>query len=125
VIQISFFSTLNQLGETILSRRAAVLVCTQAEAKSLWILGVDVGILDQKGNYCEDFNEGWVTKTYLMQVNVRENFENGLATRATIQSNNLSAVRGIEDVPDQFNAFIVGGKNSHCRTCEPVRNTMT
>lgn len=102
-----FFETLNQTGEMKLSRKAASLVCQQAEERSIWVLGVDVGILDHDGNYLEDFNEGWVTKTRTIQAKEREKFEPGIADRVTLQKNNLSAERGIQQVPNQFNAFIL------------------
>lgn len=107
---VKFFESLNQPGEIKLSQSAANLVCRLAEEHSVWVLGVDVGILDGDGNYTEDFNEGWATKTGKMQANVREQFKNGIVDRATLQRNNLSASQAIQEVPNKFNAFILTAK---------------
>ncbi len=107
---VKFFENLSQIGEIKLSQSAAKLVCQQAEERSIWVLGVDVGILDHDGNYTEDFNEGWVTKTGKMQADVREQFEHNIVDRAALQRNNLCAAQAIEQVPNQFNAFILTAK---------------
>jgi len=102
-----FFENLSQVGEIRLSRSAAKLVCRLAEGRSVWVLGVDVGILDPEGRYTEDFNEGWVTKTGVMQPNIREQLAPNTASRAVLRENNWSAEQAIEQTPSQFNAFIL------------------
>lgn len=107
---VKFFENLNQIGEVRFSQGAANLVCQLAEERSIWVLGVDVGILDHDGNYIEDFNEGWVTKTSTMQAKEREQFELSIVDRAALQQNNLLAAQAVEQVPNRFNAFILTAK---------------
>ena len=107
---VKFFENLNQTGEIKLSQSAAKLVCQQAKGRSIWILGVDVGNLDHNGQYTEDFNEGWVTKTGMMQAPVRGQFEHGVVDTASLKTNNLSAAQAIEQIPNRFNAFILTAK---------------
>lgn len=106
-----FFANRSRVGEIKLSQSAAKLVCQQAENHLIWVLGVDVGILDSDGNYTEDFNEGWVTKTRLMEPNAKAKFEQGVADKAALLRNNLSATQAIEQMPRQFNAFVITVKS--------------
>jgi len=106
-----FFANLSRVEEIKLSQNAAKLVCQQAENHLIWVLGVDVGTLDSDGSYAEDFNEGWMTKTGLMEANVKEKFEQGVADKTALLRNNLSATQAIEQTPSQFNAFVVTVKS--------------
>ena len=106
-----FFENLGHVGEIKLSQSAATLVCQQAESRLIWLLGVDVGILDHEGKYTEDFNEGWATKAGMMQTSEREQLEFGVTAKTALQRNNLLAAQAIRQVPSQFNAFILTAKS--------------
>jgi len=105
-----FFARFENIGEIKLSRSAAVEACEMAIERRIWILGVDVGTLFENGRYLEDCNEGWLSKTGLMDSDTRSSFDQGVVHEAMLRENNRAASMAIEDSPIVFNAFILTGK---------------
>ena len=111
-----YFARFDNVGEVKLSRSAAAEVCEMALEHGIWILGVDVGTLFEDGVYLEDYDEGWLSKTGLMDANTRKEFDPGIVQEVDLRENDRSASVAIEDSPEVFNAFILTGKRVRCAT---------
>ena|SRR5690606_28213704 len=111
-----FITRFESVGEIKLSRSAAADVCEMAIKRGIWILGIDVGTLFENGGYLEDHNQGWLSKTGLMDTNTRKRFDQGVVQEADLRENNRSASMAIENIPVIFNAYILTGKRVRCVT---------
>lgn len=115
-----FFDQFHTAGEIIFDRSAAITVCENAIDKRIWILGVDVGTLQEDGKYLEDFNEGWLSKLKLMGPVTTGAFHKGLVTHSDLSKNNLGASAAVREVPSRFNAFILTGKRVELKSANCV-----
>ncbi|MGA0615862.1 hypothetical protein [Paracoccus sp. KR1-242] len=107
-----FFKNLGQPPEIKLNRRAARQVCERATELSIYVLGIDVGMVSEHG-YEEDSNEGWVSNSNLLTDKQRIDFENGFVPRELLQRNNLAALRSFESIAPRFNAYIITARRIH------------
>ncbi len=104
-----YFEKFDKKGELKFSREVAKDICEYAVEYSIWILGIDVGILFNNGKYQEENNEGWITKTGLFSIDNLNNFKQRKVYIDDLKSNNLEALKAIDNIPNELNAFIITG----------------
>ncbi|WP_152027253.1 hypothetical protein [Brucella pituitosa] len=102
-----YFEQFDLPGEIRFTRAAAKSICEGAAVKNIWILGIDVGIVDKDGNYFEDFNEGWLSREKGALPTSRLLLKKRIASFKKIEENNCSAYLSIDLVPAVFNSFIL------------------
>jgi len=106
------FRSFKNIGEIKLSRAAAADARETAIERRLGILGVDVGTFFESGRYLEDHNEGWLSKTGLVDTDTRKSFDQGVVQEEWLRETNKAASMAIEDSSTVFNAFILRGRRS-------------
>ncbi len=73
-------------------------------------MGIDVGIVYEDGKYWEDYNEGWLSKYALLNMEEREAFNQDIASSYILNKNNLAAFYSFNDFSIKFNSFTITGK---------------
>ncbi len=106
---VTYFEKFDEKREIKFSREAARDICKCAIEYSIWIVGIDAGVLSSNGNYREDSDEGWITKTGLMSSDKLNNFKKRNVHVCDLKSNNLDALNAIDNISNELNAFIITG----------------